>query len=477
MKKFSANDIAENTGGRIIAGAPGTEVSGVSTDTRQPCGGKAFFALSGDNFDAHDFLGNAASAGADVLVAEREEAVPAGYGGAVILVPCALAAYQDLAAWYRQLIDPTVIAVTGSVGKTTQKDMIATAAKGSYRMIATEGNYNNHIGVPMTIFRMEEDTELLVLEMGMNHEGEIRRLAEIARPDIAVITNIGISHRENFDSDEGILNAKLEIAAYFGAGNALFVNGDDAKLRAHARRSDLAYDVVTAGESEGCDFRITPPRYSGEEEISFAMQSERNAIVRFTIPAAGLYNGVSAALAASALARAGIPESVSAERLRQLTRTDHRLRLIQCGDIKIIDDTYNASPDSMRSAIDYLASLDGGRKIAVLAGMNELGKRSSALHRDVGEYAAEAGVDELLAVGEKGAAIASGFAAAAGSAGGRGASAKYPSNADAIDALGRMVKGGDVILVKGSRAMKTEEIVEALKSARTETGARTGGGK
>ncbi|MDR3224899.1 MAG: UDP-N-acetylmuramoyl-tripeptide--D-alanyl-D-alanine ligase [Clostridiales Family XIII bacterium] len=460
MRIITVREIAENTEGRILQGAPGAEVSGVSTDTRDIRPGDAFFALSGERFDAHDFLAAAAAAGAVALVVERDDSVPADYAGAVIHVADALAAYQNLAGWYLRSVDPIVIAVTGSVGKTTQKDMIAAAASGTYRTIATEGNFNNHIGVPKTIFRMEEGTELLVLELGMNHAGEIRLLAEIAKPDAAVITNIGISHRENFDADDGILRAKLEVASFFDAANALFVNGDDPALRAYAKREDLPYDVVTAGESEGCDFRITPPQYTGEEEISFAMQSERNAIVRFTIPAAGLYNGVSAALTAAALSRVGIPEAKTAEQLKHLKRTGHRLRLIVGSGLKIIDDTYNASPDSMKSAIDYLTSFTDGRRIAVLAGMNELGAHSADLHRGVGEYAAGAGVDVLAAIGEKGADIAAGFMAATGK---NGKVKTYQNNAEAIGGLHKFVKDGDIVLAKGSRAMKTEEIVTALK--------------
>ncbi|MDR1496023.1 MAG: UDP-N-acetylmuramoyl-tripeptide--D-alanyl-D-alanine ligase [Clostridiales Family XIII bacterium] len=463
MKKISIREIAENTGGRILRGVPGADVSGISTDTRETNVGDAFFALTGERHDAHDFLAYASAAGAYALVVERGEVVPANYGGAIILVPDTLAAYQDLAAWYRQVVGPAVIAVTGSVGKTTQKDMLAAAASTKYRTVATEKNYNNHVGVPKTIFRMEEDTELLILEMGMSRADEIRLLAEIARPDAAVVTNIGMSHRENFGSDDGILRAKLEITSYFGAENALFVNGDDRALRAYAKRDDLSYDVVTAGESEGCDYRITRPEYTGEDEIGFSLQYGREAIVRFRIPAAGLYNGVSAALTAAVLSRFGIRASEVAESLTRLERTEHRLKLIISGGLRIIDDTYNASPDSMRSAIDYLVSFAGRRRIAVLAGMNELGKGGKELHRDIGRYAAEEGVDLLLAVGEKASGIAEGFAAAAPE---KDAVRRYPDNAEAIKALRVLAKDGDAILVKGSRSFRTDEIVEALMEGR-----------
>jgi UDP-N-acetylmuramoyl-tripeptide--D-alanyl-D-alanine ligase len=464
MRRISIREIAENTDGRILRGTPGAMVSGVSTDTREMGAGGAFFALSGKRHDAHDFLGDAAAAGAAALIVERGETAPEDYGGAVILVSDALAAYQDLAAWYRRTVGPAVIAVTGSIGKTTQKDMIAAAASGSFRTIATEKNYNNHVGVPKTIFCMEEDTELLILEMGMNHAGEIRLLTEIAHPDAAVITNIGASHRENFDSDDGILHAKLEVTSLFDMENALFVNGDDPALRAHADRGGLPYDVVTAGESEGCDYRITRPEYTGEEEIGFSLQHGREASVQFRIPAAGLFAGVSAALTVAVLSRFGISAPLVAERLRAFDRPEHRLRLIVSGGLRVIDDTYNASPDSMRSAIDYLVSFRDCRKISVLAGMNELGERSGDLHRGVGEYAAGAGVDVLITVGEKASDIASGFVSASHG----GAAEKCADNGEAIVVLRGMERDGDVILVKGSRAYGTENIVEALVGGRRE---------
>jgi UDP-N-acetylmuramoyl-tripeptide--D-alanyl-D-alanine ligase len=459
MKRISIREIAESTEGRILKGAPGAEVSGVSTDTREIRAGNAFFALTGERHDAHDFLPEAAVAGADAFIVERGESVPLGYDGAVILVPDTLAAYQDLAAWYRQSIGPVVIAVTGSVGKTTQKDMIAAAASGRFKTVATEKNYNNHVGVPKTIFLMDEDTELLILEMGMSHAGEIRLLTDIARPDAAVITNIGVSHGENFGSDDGILKAKLEITSFFGTENALFVNGDDAKLRAHAERAGLPYDVVTAGESEGCDYRITQPTYVGEEEIGFGLQYGREATVQFRIPAAGLYNGVSAALSVAVLSRFGIPAHEVSEKLTRLERTGHRLKLIINGGVRIIDDTYNASPDSMESAIDYLSSFSGCRRIAVLAGMNELGDRSGEMHFDVGKYAARAGADMLVAVGKKASGIAEGFVSASR---GKARVVECADNGEAIEALKPTVKDGDAVLVKGSRTYRTEEIVEAL---------------
>jgi UDP-N-acetylmuramoyl-tripeptide--D-alanyl-D-alanine ligase len=463
MRRIRIREIAESTEGRILRGTPDAEVSGVSTDTREMREGDAFFALTGERHDAHDFLEGAISAGATALVIERADTVPVDYEGAVVLVPDTLAAYQDLAAWYRQVIGPAVIAVTGSVGKTTQKDMIFAAASERFKTIATEKNYNNHVGVPKTILRMDEDTELLILEMGMNHAGEIRLLAEIARPDAAVITNIGASHRENFDSDDGILHAKLEITSFFGTENALFVNGDDPALRAHAEKPGLAYDIVTAGESEGCYYRITRPAYTGEEEIGFGLQYGREATVQFRIPSAGLYNGVSAALTVAALSRLGISATDAAEKLRKLERTEHRLRLTVSDGLRIIDDTYNASPDSMRSAIEYLVSFADSRKLAVLAGMNELGDRSDALHRGAGEYAADSGVDILVAVGEKAASIAEGFSSASK---GKGKVRVYRDNDEAIAALSSLVKDGDAVLVKGSRSYRTEAIVEALAERR-----------
>ncbi|MDR0817747.1 MAG: UDP-N-acetylmuramoyl-tripeptide--D-alanyl-D-alanine ligase [Clostridiales Family XIII bacterium] len=458
MKKLTLKNIAAACGGTLIRGEDSVSVSGVSTDTRAISEGDVFFALIGDNFDAHDFLSGAIEQGADALVISDSAAVPAGYDGGVVLVSDTLAAYQDLAAYYRDLIAPYTIAVTGSVGKTSLKDMIAQIVSPSYRTVYTDKNYNNHIGVPKTIFGMDEDTQVLILEMGMNHPGEISRLACIGRPDVCAITNIGLSHRENFTDDEGIFNAKMEIVTYFSGDQKLIINADDERLQLLVTAPDLCYRLVTCGQSDGCEYRITQPVQNSDATISFDMD-HLGEHTHFDIPAAGIFNGVTAAIAVACVSALGITPSQAAGRLTELKRTPHRLELSEGRGVLVIDDTYNASPDSMKAAIDFLMSVSAHRKIAAFAGMNELGEKSPELHRAVGRYAAASGVDFLAAVGEKAHEIAEGYREVKDNP---AAAIEFDNNEAASVLLRAFTEPGDAVLVKGSRSYKTEEIAAAL---------------
>ncbi|MDR1069069.1 MAG: UDP-N-acetylmuramoyl-tripeptide--D-alanyl-D-alanine ligase, partial [Clostridiales Family XIII bacterium] len=407
MLKLTAEEISLAVAGRIIRGSGAETAAGASTDTRSVRAGSLFFALKGEYFDAHDFLADVPDDMCRIIVVSRPETVPAGFSGAVIAVDDTLVAYQDLAAYVRMRMSPKVIGVTGSVGKTSLKDMIARICSEKFKTISTDMNYNNEIGVPMTILSMPEGTEVLVLEMGMDHAGEIERLARIARPDVAVIGNIGLSHRENFGSDDGIYLAKMEITTFLHEGNALVVNGDDEYLRQVADLPGITYAVVTAGTGAVCDFVAKDIAYVSERELGFRIEHGGES-ARFSIPAAGKYNGVTAALASAAVSELGVTLEQSAEALRTLKRTPHRLDLITANGVKVIDDVYNASPSSMASGIEYLMAVSGERKIAVLAGMNELGDDSRGHHRDTGKQAARAGVDMVVTVGEKARDIADG---------------------------------------------------------------------
>jgi UDP-N-acetylmuramoyl-tripeptide--D-alanyl-D-alanine ligase len=453
LKKLTIGETVKAVSGKLLAGRETDTYTGVSTDSRTVSGGDLFFAIEGERFDAHDFLSQATGNGCCALAVSKTTAVPQDFSGAVIEVSDTLRAYQDLAAYYRNLIDPTTVGVTGSVGKTSVKDMLAFVCGAARRTVRSEKNYNNHIGVPRTIFEMEEDTETLILEMGMNHSGEIRRLAEIGRPDIAIISNIGVIHREHFDTDDGIFNAKMEITAFFGKDNVLVVNGDDPYLKRVREMPNRPYRLVTVGADESCDFIVETPQYTGDSEISFRITHGRES-QRFILPVAGLYNGVNAGLAVAALHELGIGMGEASEALRTIERTAHRLQLLECDGFKIIDDTYNAGPDSMRSGVEYLMAVTGDRKIAVLAGMNELGDRSSSLHEDLGRFVATSGVDLLVTVGEK----ARGIAAGAGMDKHR----HFADNDAAAAFLIKQKQNGDVYLMKGSRSMRMEDVVDAL---------------
>jgi UDP-N-acetylmuramoyl-tripeptide--D-alanyl-D-alanine ligase len=454
-------------------------IKGVSTDTRSVKTGDILFALVGENMDAHDYLGMLSGNIPAALVASKPEAVPESYTGCVLIVDDTLRALQELSSFVCAKVAPHTIAITGSVGKTTLKDILAQISSSKYKTVATSGNYNNHIGVPLTIFEIEADTEVLILEMGMNHAGEIRRLVEIARPEISIIANVMEVHRENFDSDDGILKAKMEVADFLGEDSTLVVNGDDEGLRQAADIPYAAYAIITAGSSKVCDFRVRDSRLRGndrrsgndtwdENSVSFVIEYGEEA-QEFTVPIPGGYIGTSVALAVAAASAIGISLRECAEALTTIKRTSHRLELLinDNNGIKIIDDTYNASPESMKSALDYLAKVAALRRIAVLADMYELGKDAPRLHREVGVYAAESGVDVLVTVGELAKHISEGSRPSSWAKSQDPCPLEilhFATREEAISYLKKNIRKGDVYLVKGSHATKMQEVVEELYS-------------
>jgi UDP-N-acetylmuramoyl-tripeptide--D-alanyl-D-alanine ligase len=382
----------------------------------------------------------------------------------MILVSDTTKAYQDLAAYYRQKMNPYVIGVTGSVGKTSLKDMLGDVFRMHFQTVATEKNFNNHIGLPKTIFDMDTDTEILICEMGMDKKGEIALLVDIAKPDVGLISNIGISHRENFDDDDGIFRAKLEMTNHFDAGNLLVVNGDDAKLKSLTALPGREYRILTAGTTEGCDYRILNATMNPDATISFDIRHKEET-VHFEVCMPGLYNSLYAGMTAAIAAEHGISLRAVADAVKHISRTAHRLQIVPCGMVTVIDDSYNASPDSMGSGLETLVSITGKRKIAILAGMNELGEDSENLHREVGKNAVKIGVDVLIAVGEKGTAIAEGARAENRNKEDKG-SVKVihlTDNAETILWIKENALEDDVYLLKGSNSMRMWDIVDEMK--------------
>ena len=483
--RFSFGEIVKATGG-IPAGAATAEnavsVTGVSTDTRTLHTGDAFFALIGENHDAHDHLDEAAAKGAALLAVSDASKVPAGFAGAVLVTEDTLRAYQELAAYYRQKIDPLVIAVTGSVGKTTTKDMIGCVLTNKARVSYTRGNLNNHIGLPRTILEAEEDTEILVVEMGMSLAGEIKRLCEIALPDVAVITNIGISHREGFDSDDGILYAKYEIASFLGEGGALIIDAGGypklEKLAAEGRR-EKGFDLLrVAAEgtaaAEYADYIVYGTRVSEEDpavSLFGIRERQENEAVDFSVPVPGAYIGMSAALASAACSRAGAGLKDASKALMSLKRTAHRLDPAVINGVILIDDTYNASPDSAKSGLEYLKNLKTEKRIAVLADMLGLGVMTEAMHREIGAAAVNAGADRIYAYGDNARWIAEGAEEAAAGIGDAPETYYYgpEEKEEMIKQLRKVARKGSAIYVKGSNAMKMVEVVTALMGYAAET--------
>jgi UDP-N-acetylmuramoyl-tripeptide--D-alanyl-D-alanine ligase len=453
MKELRFDEIAEAVNGRLIGGSSDALVRGVSADSRETGPGDLFFPLIGETHDAHRFIPDALRAGCAHFIVARADAAPADGAANVILVEDTTRALQDLARFYLRRFNLKKLAVTGSTGKTTTKEMLAHICGARYKTAKSRANMNNEIGLPLSILRMEEDAEALVLEMGMYRAGEIDLLADIVRPNVGVITNVGTAHIKNFESRDGIRDAKLEIAGYMGPQDTLIVNatGDGALCEACASGP---YRLVKVGATGKSDFILSGVGSDNEKGISFFLEHGED-MQRFSLPILGIHNAMNAALAVAAASCAGVSMAEAAKRLGKFTLTD---RLTGKNGMKVIDDTYNANPDSMRAALDMLETVRGIRKVAVLGDMNELGRRSAEYHREIGAYAAKKGVNLLIAVGEKAADIAAGAREA-----GPAPDVLYFETKDcALEEIKKILTAGDVILVKGSRGMSMETLVKRI---------------
>jgi UDP-N-acetylmuramoyl-tripeptide--D-alanyl-D-alanine ligase len=427
----------------------GSTVSGWSIDSRTANPGDCFFALRGPLKDGHDYVSNVVEKGAALAIVER----PIDAKILQLIVPDSLAALQQLASKARARWGGTVIGVTGSAGKTTTKDAIASLLNVQVRTGRTFGNYNNHYGVPLSILRLPDDCRAAVIEMGMNHAGEIRELTRIARPQIGVVTNAGWAHAEYFENGiEGVALAKRELIEELPASGIAVLNADDERVREfrhiHPGRSilyglsDLSKDAEVYAE----DVRLCP---NGARFRCLG--------VEFESPLAGRH-GVSNVLAAIAVARA---MGIAPERLRDAVRTiaTGKMRGEQTvtGGVTIINDCYNANPEAMRSMLELLRGTPARRRIAVLGEMLELGREAGNLHREIGQFAAEQGIDALLGVRGAARFMVDG-AIGAGLSGSAAVFFEAPEAAG--DFLRDYVRPGDAILFKGSRGVQVENALE-----------------
>lgn len=457
MKKLTIEQIVKAVNGELLLGNPKDEVTGVSADSRQVSENDIFFPLIGETHDAHDFIPQALERGCRTVVISRspDEKLLQSPDLNLISVMDTTKALQDLAAYYLTLFSIKKVGVTGSTGKTSTKEMLYWVLSQKYKAARNMGNLNNHIGLPLTVLSLPEDTEVGIFEMGMSEFGEIDLLANLVRPDIGVITNIGISHIENLGSRENILKAKLEITNYFTEDSILIVNEDNDFLSKENVMGN--YRVVTTGETGRSSFIISNIVDYGENGIEFTLEyKEELQTFRLNVP--GRHNAYNGALAVAAGVCLGVSMKEAAKGLLKLEITDKRLNIKGKNGMKIIDDTYNASPDSMKAAIDVLNATKGFRKIAILADMFELGENSDAFHYEVGRYAAESSVDILIAVGTQAKHIAKG----AGEILGENKVHYYETKELLIKDIGSMISSGDVILLKGSRGMAMDQVVKKI---------------
>ena len=455
MEAVSIAEIAAASRGKLLNSSADFLVKGVSIDSRRITPGDMFIALKGESFDGHDFIGKAVESGAGVIVAER---MPDECRAPYILVEDTLKALQDISRYYRNKFQIPFIAVTGSSGKTTTKDMIASVLAQKFKVLKTEGNFNNAIGLPLTLLKLQYSHEIAVLEMGMNSAGEISLLSDIVRQDVGVISNVGTAHIEKLGSRENILKAKLEIFDYFDRNSTAVINGDNDMLESF---NTDKYRVIRYGLQDGNDLYAYDIREKAEEGIDFKVRFG-DASESFTVLLPGMHN-VYNALSAIAVARLfGMTGQEIRMGLLEFKPSKMRMDIVNTTNgIKIINDAYNANPESMKAAVSVLQSLKaGGRSICITGDMLELGEVSEKEHYDIGAYAAEAGVDAILAVGSysdsvKRGAEASGMDSASVYA--------FPTKEEAALLLDKIVKPGDVVLVKGSSAMKMEYLVDLLR--------------
>ena len=448
MKNLTPQIIAEVTGGQYIGREEDRHVTvqGAARDNRDVLPGNLFLCIPGARVDGHSFAADAFERGAACCLCER---APDGAKGPYIIVESTLEAVKKLGAYYRRLFDIPVIAITGSVGKTTVKEMVACALGARFCVLKTPENLNNELGVPLVLLSLEERHEAAVIEMGASEFGELGRLAQMVRPDICVTTKIGHAHLDALGSLEGVLRAKSEVFAYMQHSGITVMNGDDEMLL----RFDPGLRKITFGLGAGNDFRAENICAQGVESVKFDIVS---ATERFPveIPAFGEHVAQMALPAAVVGFLLGMSGEEIARGLRAYTPVDGRANVRDTGVVTLIDDCYNANPSSVTAALHSLAKLSG-RRVAILGDMNELGEFSKKLHHEIGVLAAALGIELMLCGGAKSKAIHDGFL----SAGGKSAK-HFDDRADLIAALPAFIEKGDNVLVKASNSMRFDEVAD-----------------
>jgi UDP-N-acetylmuramoyl-tripeptide--D-alanyl-D-alanine ligase len=460
---LSASDVANATRGRVVRGDPATAVGRVSIDSRSLEPGDFFVAIAGETFDGHRFVSDATRRGAiGAMVHQAPVSPEAGTAtpALVIQVDDTTRGLQDLARDVRRRSGAIVVAITGSAGKTTTKEVVAEFLSARFPVFRNKGNLNNHIGLPLSLLQLRSRPQIAVVELGMNHPGEIRTLVGIAEPEVRVWTNVGDAHLGFFESAEAIADAKAEILENGAASHLLVVNANDSRVMERARR--FAGKVITFGIDVDADVRASSVIHRGVEGME-ALVSAAGQEARLRTPLLGLGN-LSNVLAAIAVGlHFGIPLDDMVARAATVTPAYHRGEVLRLpGGVTLIDDSYNSSPAALGRALETMATATGSaRKVGVLGEMLELGEFSDELHREAGRRAAAAGLDLLIGVGGSVAGAMTAEAVRSGMP--ERCVWHVSSKEEAADLALRHVRAGDLVLVKGSRGIGTDLVVERLK--------------
>jgi UDP-N-acetylmuramoyl-tripeptide--D-alanyl-D-alanine ligase len=457
---FRVEDALRWAGGTLVAGDAAVALSGVSIDSRSVEPGELFFAIAGPNHDGHEYLDSAIARGAAALIVERGRALPEALAIPVIAVEDTTRALGAVAAGHRAAFDGPVVAITGSNGKTTTKEMCAAILSVSAPCHRTPGNLNNQYGLPLTLLGRSEADRSLVVELGMNHRGEIGQLAEIAKPTVGVITNVGTAHIEFLGSREEIAREKGDLIERLPADGTAVLNADDPLVVAQGDRTSAR--VIRFGTSIDADVRGGDIEWIDDRGYRFELETP---VGRGTIEVQGLgpTTVVNALAAAAAALAAGASVTDITKGLANHQGIKGRLERRKLpGGITLIDDTYNANPQSMEAALSLLSEIKGAhRAVAILGDMGELGDTADAAHRELGELAAKFEIDRLIALGARAPIVTAG-AVASGMDSAQAIVAT--DHADAGQRACEFLRDGDAVLVKGSRAMQMERVVEAIAS-------------
>ena len=457
--RLTARWVAAAMSGPIASGDAGQAFAGVSIDTRTLKPGDLFVAIRGERFDGADFAAAALRSGAAGVVVPRGRASGSSPPAAVIEVEDTTAALQALAHAVRVDSGARVVAITGSAGKTTTKEITAEFLASRYRVIRNRGNFNNHIGLPLSLLELRWRPEIAVVELGMSHTGEISTLVRVAEPDVRVWTNVGDAHLGFFSSIAAIADAKAEILERATETSVLVANADDDLVM--ARAAHFAGRVVTFATARDADVRAVDIEDRGVDGIRATVSTPRGRIDLST-PLVGRGNLCNVLAAAAVALEFDVSLDAIAQRAGHLRAATHRGEVIRLArGVTVIDDSYNANPTATRVALDLLSrTMVAGRRVAVLGEMLELGAMSDALHQEVGRAAARSAVDVLLAIGGSPAGALAEAARAAGVPDVR----HFAASGEAAEAAPRLIGAGDVVLVKGSRGVRTDLVVDRLKA-------------
>lgn len=449
MAEFTVEEVCLATKGTLIVSTQPKGFTGVSTDTRTVQKGDLFIPLIGENFDGHEFIQQAIEKGArGVIFSHKDILLPQHI--TAIFVDDTLLALQDLACFHRQRFTIPVVAITGSNGKTTTKDMAAAVLSNHFHVLKTEANYNNEIGLPLTLLQLTQEHEVAVVEMGMRGKGQIRQLANIALPTIAIITNVGETHLELLGSIEEIAAAKAELLEVIPENGLSILNGDNIYVREKAKqaKSRIVFFGLQKGDIKADNIHIK------SQSVDFVCRSTNNAAFTVDIPTTGKHNIYNALAAIAVGMELGMNTDSIVSGFRGFNASPMRLHIERIGDYLVVNDAYNASPMSMVAAIDTMLEVAKGRKVVVLGDMLELGSIAVSAHEAIGEKLAQCGIEIVVTVGELAVSIAN-----KASSCGIIHVVSCSNHEQAQAELKKLLVPGDTILIKGSRGMKMEKII------------------